>query len=114
MHVKESFFYFKLQEMMDWNDEKFKDLWAMITWNFALQVKYANILILANIARCECLSTATCERVFLVQNVIKTKLRNRLNTRQLKNVLRVAIEGQSNDFHHILVATIELWRNCAK
>jgi len=77
-------------------------------------VKYANILILADIARCQCVSTATCERAFSVQNVIKTKFRNRLNTKHLESVLRVAIEGPSNDFDHILVGAIELWQNLAK
>ena len=114
MLVKESFFNFKLQEMMDWNDKTFRDLWAMVTWNFALQVKYANILVLADIARCQCVSTATCERVFSVQNVIKTKFRTPLNTKHLKNVLRVATKGPSIDFDHILVVGIELWRNFAR
>ncbi len=70
---KREFFDFKLQGMVDWNDKTFRDLWAMVTWNTALQVKYANILVLADIARCQCVSTATCERAFSIQNVIKTK-----------------------------------------
>jgi len=46
--------------------------------------------------------------------VIKTNSRNRLNIKNLKSVLRVVIEGPSNDFDHILVAAIELWKNSAK
>jgi len=78
------FFNFKLQASLDWNNKTFKDLWAMVTWNEPLQVKYANILLLAEIARCQCVSTATCERVFSIQNVIKTKYRNRLGTKHLE------------------------------
>ena len=74
--------------MVDWNDKTFRDLWAMVTWNTALQVKYANILVLADIARCQCVSTATCERVFAVQNMIKTKFQNHINTKHLESVLR--------------------------
>jgi len=79
-----------------------------------LQEKYANILVLAKIAKCQCVSTTTCERAFSIQNVIKTKFRNRLNTKHLESVLRVAIEGPFEDFDHILVVVIELWRNLAK
>jgi hypothetical protein len=46
----------------------------MLTWNEALQIKYSNILILAEIDRCQCVSTATSERAFSVQNVIKLTL----------------------------------------
>lgn len=46
---------------------------------------------------------------FLLQNMIKKKFRNRCNTKHLKSMLRVAIDGPSNDFDHILVVTIELW-----
>ena len=29
-------------------------------------------------------------------------------------MLRVVVEGSSNDYDHIMVATIELWQNSAK
>ena len=45
-----------------------------------------------------------------MQNVIKTKFRNRLNIKHLESVLRMDVEGPSNDFDHIfMIATIELW-----
>ncbi len=43
--------YFKLQGLVDWNDITSRDLWAIAIWDSALQVKYANNLSLANIAR---------------------------------------------------------------
>jgi hypothetical protein len=49
-----------------------------------------------------------------VQNVIKTKSRNHLNAKHLEIVLKVAIERPSNDFGHILVATIEIWQNSTR
>jgi len=79
--------------MVDWNDKMFEDLWALVTWNSALQVNYTNILVLASIARCQCVSTSTCETAFSMQNVIKTKFRNCLNIKHLESVLMVAIEG---------------------
>ena len=61
---RREFFNFKLQASLDWNDKTFKDLWVMVTWNEPLQMKYANIFLLAEIARCQCVSTSTCKRVF--------------------------------------------------
>ena len=46
---RREFFNFKLQASLDWNMKTFKDLWAMVTWNVPSQVKYANILLLAEI-----------------------------------------------------------------
>jgi hypothetical protein len=60
----------------EWGDKNFEDLWGMITWNHALQARYPNLLILAELAHVQCVSTMTCERVFSV--LIKTKVRNRL------------------------------------
>lgn len=53
--------------MVNWNDKTFKNLWDIVTWNYALQVKYAYILVLADIARCQSVSTANCERAFSMQ-----------------------------------------------
>jgi hypothetical protein len=55
-------------------DKKFRDLWGMITWNHALQARYPNLLILAELAHVQCVSTAICECAFSVQNLIKPKL----------------------------------------
>ena len=46
--------------------------------------------------------------------MIKKKLRNHLNTKHLESVLKVSIEGPSNDFDYILIVAIELWQNLAK
>jgi len=111
---RREFFNFKLQASLDWNNITFKDLWAMVTWNEPLQVKYASILLLTEIVRCQCVSTTTCERAFSIQNVIKTKHRNRLGTKHLDVVLTVALEGPQDDYDYILVEAMELWRNSAK
>jgi hypothetical protein len=46
----------------------------MITWNHALQARYPNLLILAELAPMQCVSTTTCECAFIVHNLIKTKV----------------------------------------
>ena len=111
---RREFFNFKLQGTLDWSDKTFKDVWSMITWNEPLQKSYANLLQLAEIARCQCVSTTTCERAFSVQNVIKTRHRNHLNTKHLESIMRLALEGPKENFDHMLVEAIELWRNLAK
>jgi len=70
--------------------------------------------LLAEIARCQCVSTTTCEKAFSIQNAIKTKYTNRLGTKHLHVVLRVALEGPQDDYDYILVEAMELWRNSAK
>ena len=66
----------------------------MITWNHALQAQYPNLLILAELAHVQYVSTTTCERAFSVQNLIKTKVRNRLGSKNLEAMLQIALEGQ--------------------
>ena len=78
--IKREFFAFKLQANMDWSDKSFKDVWSMITWNHTLKAKYENFLVLAEIARVQCISTASWEKAFSVQNCIKTKQRNKMLT----------------------------------
>ena len=107
-------FNLKLQANLNWNNKTFKDLWAMVTWNEPLQLKYANILLLVEIAWCHCVSTTTCERAISIQNVIKTKQINRLGTKHLDVVLRVALEGPQDGYDYILVEAMNLWRNNAK
>jgi hypothetical protein len=70
---KQEFFAFKLQGSTEWMERTFGDVWASISWSPSLKLKYPNLLTLAEIARCQCVSTATCERAFSVQNSIKQK-----------------------------------------
>ena len=72
----------------------------MITWNHTLKVKYENLFVLAEITRVQCISTANCKRAFSVQNCIKTKQRNRMLTKNLESILRVALEGHQYIQHH--------------
>lgn len=83
----------------------------MITWNHALQIRYPNLLILAEIARVQCVSTATCERAFSIQNLIKTRVRNRLGSKNLEALLRVALEGPEEEYDAILMDAILMWKN---
>ena len=62
----------------------------MITWNHALQARYPNLLILVELAHVQCISTVTCERAFSVQILIKTKIKNRLGTKNIEAMLRIA------------------------
>jgi hypothetical protein len=112
--IKREFFAFKLQTTTDWLDKNFKDVWSMITWNHTLNVKYENLLVLAEIARVQCISTASCERVFLVQNCIKTKQKNRMLTKNLESVLRVVLEGPIEDYFDIINEAIGIWKNNTK
>ena len=57
--VKRKFFTFKIQATTNWFDKSFKHVWSMITWNHTLKVKYENLLVLAEIARIQCISTAS-------------------------------------------------------
>lgn len=80
----------------------------MISWNSSLQVKYSNLLILAEIASVQCVSTASCERAFSVQNCIKSKFRNRLKTQHLECVMRIALEGPQEGCDSLLLDAIGL------
>jgi hypothetical protein len=75
-------------------DKNFEDLWGMITWNHALQAGYPNLFILVELAHVHYVSSMTCERAFSVQNLIKTKVRNRLGSKNLEAMLQIALEGQ--------------------
>jgi len=65
---KREFLAFKIQCTTKWGENHFRDLWGMITLNPALQSRYPNLLIPAELARVQHVSTATCECVFSVQN----------------------------------------------
>jgi hypothetical protein len=112
--VRKEFFSFKVQASTEWREKTFTDLWSMINWNASLQSKYANLRVLADIARVQCISTAQCECVFSIQNCIKSKVRNKLQTKHLESIMRVAIEGPRDDIEYILGEAQALWRNSTK
>ena len=99
---------------MDWSDKTFKNVWFTITWNEPLQKSYVELLQFFEIARCQCISIATCERIFLVQTVINIQYKNHLNTKHLDYLTRFTLEVPKENFDHILMKAIELWRNAAK
>jgi hypothetical protein len=80
----------------------------MITWNHVLQTRYPNLLILAELAHVQCVSTAACERTFSVHNLIKTKVTNRLGSKNLDAMLRIALEGPDEEVDDIIGDTIPL------
>ena len=112
--VRREFHAYKIQASTEWREKTFLDLWSMVSWNHTLQLKYANLRVLADIARVQCVSTAQCERAFSIQNCIKTKFRNNLQTKNLESVIRVAMEGMRVDRDSILVEAIALWKNSRK
>ena len=63
---KQEFFAFKLQGCTEWMDKTFGELWASISWSPSLKLKYPNLLILSQIAKCQCVSSATCECAFFM------------------------------------------------
>ena len=65
--------YLNYKKQMEWLDKNFKNSWAMWTRNATLKVKYENLVILAEIARVQCVSMAACKRAFLIQNCRMTK-----------------------------------------
>jgi hypothetical protein len=82
----------------------------MITWNHAVQARYPNLLILAELAHVQCVSTTTCERSLSVQKSIKTKVRNRLGSKNLDAMLRIALEGSDEEVDDIIGNAIPLWK----
>ena len=111
---KKEFLAFKLQCISEWKDKNFRDVWGMISWNDSLQSRYPNLLVLARLASVQCVSTATCERAFSIQNLIKTRVRNRLGSKNLEAMLRIALEGPDDDAHDIICDAILLWKNDTK
>ena len=85
----------------------------MITWYHVLQAWYPNHLIPAELAHVQCVSTTTCERAFNVQNLIKTKVRNRLGSKNLNAMLR-ALEGPDQEVNDMIGDAIPLWKKDSK
>jgi hypothetical protein len=83
----------------------------MITWNHVLQAKYPNLLILAELAHVQCVSTTMCELAFYVHNLIKTKVRNRSGNKNLEAMLRIALEGPDKGVDDIISDVVPLWKN---
>ena len=112
--VRREFHAYKIQASTEWREKSFSDFWSMVSWNHALQLKYTNLRVLADIARVQCVSIVQCERAFSIQNCIKTKFCNKLQTKNLESIIRVAIEGMCVDREFILIEAISLWMNSRK
>ena len=97
----------------EWSDRTFEDLWTSISWSHSLKLKFSNLLTLADIAKCQCVSIATCERVFLGK-ITSSIRRNRMTTTHLDSVMRVAIERPTKNFEFILQEAISLWMDSKK
>jgi len=65
-------------------------------------------------ARVQCVSTTTCERAFSVQNLIKTRVRNKLGSKNLEAMLRIALEGLDEEVDDIINDAIPIWKNDTK
>ena len=62
------------------------------------------------LAHVQCVSTTTCEDAFNVQNLIKTKVRIRLGSKNLDAMLRIALEGPDEEVDDIIGDAIPLWK----
>jgi hypothetical protein len=62
----------------------------------------------------KCVSTTTCEHAFIVHNLIKTKVRNRLGSKNLDAMLRIALEGPDEEVDDIIGDAIPLWKKDSK
>jgi hypothetical protein len=56
----------------------------------------------------------TCERAFSVQKLIKTKVRNKLGSKNLDAMLQIALEGPDEEVDDIIGDAIPLWNNDSK
>ena len=54
------------------------------------------------------------ERAFNVRNLIKTKARNRLGSKNLNAMLQIALEGPDEGVHDIIGDVIPLWKKDSK
>ena len=72
------------------------------------------MLIVANIAHVQCVSTAQYKCAFIVQNYIKIKFCDWFQIKNLEFVMRLALEGPSGDATHVLMEAAILWKNFSK
>jgi len=49
--IRREFHTYKIQASIEWREKTFPDLWSMVNWNHTLQLKYANLRVLADIVR---------------------------------------------------------------
>lgn len=89
------------QQLIGWIN--FQILWAMVIWNSSLQHKYDNLLVLVKIAWVQCVSIATCEKVFIIQNWIKSKLQKNLKIRNLEIEFHIGLKGPTKGYEPILM-----------
>ena len=81
----------------------------MIIWNHTLKVKYENLLVLAEIARVQCISTASYEGAFSIKNYLKTKQRTRMLIKNLESVLQIALEVLIDNCYEIISEAIGIF-----
>jgi hypothetical protein len=55
-------------------------------------------------------STTTCEHAFSVQNLIKTKIINKLGSKKLDAMMCIALEGLDEEVDDIIGDVIPLWK----
>ena len=109
--TKRGFFAHKVQASTVWHDKTFNGVWFVISWNQSLCGKHGNLRILVDIARVQCVSTAECERAFSIQNCIKSKIRNKLDTKHLECIMRIYMEDLHGDLDDVLMEAIALSTN---
>ena len=51
---------------------------------------------------------------FLFKTLIKSKFRNKLGTKNLDSLLRIALEGPKEGAEGILIEAVTLWKNSTK
>lgn len=80
----------------------------MISRNQSLRGKYDDLHILAHIDKAQFVSTAQCERGFYILNRIKTKTRNKLDTKRLECIICISMEDLRGDLNNVLIEAIAL------
>ncbi|KAL2609034.1 hypothetical protein R1flu_027607 [Riccia fluitans] len=114
--LRTEFFNFKSHAIIAYNDLSFRQLWQLVDLSDSLKLKYPELSKLSTIARVQCCSTAECERGFSLQNIIKSKIRNRVTIEHLDWLLKICMEGsdlkeEQMDVKDILTNAIDLWKN---
>jgi hypothetical protein len=66
------------------------------------------------LSSCAIVSTTTCECAFGVHKLIKTKFRNKLGSKNLDAMLRIALEGPDEEVDDIIGDAIPLWKKDSK